>query len=118
MCTKLQEYSKIADEPYFFENDNNWFVGLDALKAVELELADISYGNKDKTQIEALLKMETLKFNLAENKIAPKEYREKLNFIIKSFFKDNGFPVLDETDATILFYRFLNGYYENLERGD
>ena len=118
MCEKLQEYGKTANEPYFFENDNNWFVGSEALQAVKNKLLDITCVDKGKTQIEALLTMEILKLDFAENRLEPKDYREKLNFVIRSFYKDNGFPVLDETEATILLYRLLNEYYENLERGE
>lgn len=118
MCEKLHEYSKTAIEPYFFENDNNWFVGSEALQAVKNKLLDITCVDKGKTQIEALLTMETLKFDLAESRLDSKDYREKLNFVIRNFYKDSGFPVLDETEASILFYNLLNEYYENIERGE
>ncbi|MCL2053291.1 MAG: hypothetical protein FWG90_02465 [Oscillospiraceae bacterium] len=108
MQIKLQEYGKFADEPYFFENDENRFVSEEAL---EVAMSVLSRDDNWKPQITALLTMERLKLKLAEGKLAVEEYRKQLKTIMQEFFKDNGYPVLDETEAAVEFYKIINNYY-------
>lgn len=105
-----KEYSGIEKEPYFFENNNHWYISEEKiLEATQEVLKEASI--QEQKQIVCLKKAELLKYNLANNIIKVDEYRTKLKNLMQEFYLQNKFCGLDKTNILLKFYKIVNELY-------
>lgn len=111
---KLHEYEPNQKEPYFFENEFNWYVSEDAVNNAYNKLyMDIK--SDEKIQLDYLKAAEILKNDIANNKISIEQYREKLQALMKECYSENDISILDDTEVCRNFYNTINNYYRGIE---
>lgn len=108
----IQEYSKYSKKPYHFESSNNFCDLKKIEKARSIVLKKLTIKKVELKQLEAIVRLEKIRYKLAIKEIELNRYKELVKNIDSDFFKENNFDVFENTKVHDEFYFYLNEEYK------
>ena len=109
---KIQEYNKKNKSYYHFEESDD-FCDISKIKrAEELVNKKIKLNDDDSIQLKYIVKIESLRYNIAKNRISLEEYKNILQSIILSCVNECHRNPFISTKVHEIFYDELNKLYD------
>lgn len=108
----MVEYLKNPKKPYHFESSNSFCDLKKIEKAKSIVQKKLTMKKADIQQLEAIVKLEKLRYKLAKDEIELIQYKELVKNIDVDFFKENNLDIFENTEVHDDFYYYLNEEYK------
>jgi hypothetical protein len=107
----IVEYSKDRYKPYHFESSENFCDLKKIEKAKSIVIKKRAMTKAEIRQLEAIVKLEILRYKLAKEEIELIQYKELVKNIDVDFFREDNLDIFENTEVHDDFYYYLNEEY-------
>lgn len=108
----LNEYAP-QKEPYHFESSQSYCSPEKVKRAAASVQEDLDLDDRDREQLNAIIELELLRYQLAKSKIDLEPYQEKVQEVVRQCDTSCERSPFDPTKVHKYFYNYLNSEYSN-----